>query len=135
VDIPAICLKHTTWQITENFSDGLILDFKNNILFLEQEGWDSNLLHTGESRVQTLLGMRFIWTHPHRSQGPLSLPYNGHQVSFLQVKQPGLGADHPTTSGIKFQYIRAIHQPLLYACLAHYDIACILYKTMDVTNW
>ena len=36
-------------------------------------------------------------TRPDRPWGPLSL-YNGHPVSFPEVKRPGLGFNHPSPS-------------------------------------
>jgi hypothetical protein len=38
-------------------------------------------------------------THPDRSSGPPSLLYNEYWVSFLEIKQPGCGVDHPMPFG------------------------------------
>jgi hypothetical protein len=37
-------------------------------------------------------------THPDWPWGPPSLLYNVYQVSFLGVKRPGCGVDHPLPS-------------------------------------
>ena len=38
---------------------------------------------------------------PDRPWGPPSLLYNGYRVSFLGVKRPGRGVDHPLPSSAK----------------------------------
>jgi hypothetical protein len=42
--------------------------------------------------------MRIFRTRPDRPWGPHSLLYSGYWVSFLEVKRPGRGANHPPTS-------------------------------------
>jgi len=37
-------------------------------------------------------------TRPDRSWGPPRLLYNGYRVTFPEVKQPGLGVNHPSPS-------------------------------------
>jgi hypothetical protein len=36
-----------------------------------------------------------------RSWSPYSLLYNGYRISFLQVKWPERGLDHPLSSGVE----------------------------------
>ena len=36
-------------------------------------------------------------TRPDRPWGPPNLPYNGYRVSFLEVKRPVRGVNHPPT--------------------------------------
>ena len=43
-------------------------------------------------------GGEIFHTHPDQPWGPPSLLYNGYQVSFPGVKQPGRGVDHPPPS-------------------------------------
>ena len=40
---------------------------------------------------------------PHPPWGPPSLLYNGYRVSFLVVKRPGRGADHPPPSSAEVE--------------------------------
>ena len=42
-------------------------------------------------------------TCPDRPWGPTSLLYNGYRVSFLGVKRPGRGADHPLPSSAEVE--------------------------------
>ena len=39
--------------------------------------------------------LRIFRTRPDRPWGPISLLYNGYRVSFLGVKRPERGANHP----------------------------------------
>ena len=47
------------------------------------------------------VGGEIFRTHPGGPWGPPSLLYNGYLVSFLVVKQLGLGVDHPPSSSTK----------------------------------
>jgi hypothetical protein len=53
------------------------------------------------------LGIKLQWearlsTNTHTGPGgPHSLLYDGYQISFPKVKQPGCGTDHPPTSSAK----------------------------------
>jgi hypothetical protein len=44
-------------------------------------------------------GGEIFRTRPDRSWGPPNLLYNGHRVSFPEVKRPGRVVDHPPLSG------------------------------------
>jgi hypothetical protein len=65
------------------------------------EGFEEfcNFVDRWESHAEYLIWeLLFFRTYPNQPFGPPSLLYNGHQVSFLGVKQPGLGVDHPPPS-------------------------------------
>ena len=46
-------------------------------------------------RIECQLGGEIFLTRPDLPWGPRSLLYNGPRVSFLRVKRPGRGVDHP----------------------------------------
>jgi hypothetical protein len=65
-----------------------------------------NIRHTDSSVSITtcyrleVLGIESLWGRdfPDQPWGPPSLLYNGYRVSFLGVKWPGRGIDHPPPS-------------------------------------
>jgi hypothetical protein len=65
-------------------------------------GWDSIVgiatRYGLEGRVSNPSGGNFDPTRPDRPWDPRILLYNGYLVSFLGVKLPGRGADHPLPS-------------------------------------
>jgi len=57
--------------------------------------WYSNLVNVGSMVLEPQWG-EISQTHPEWPQGSSSLLYNGYQVFFPEVKQPGHGANHPS---------------------------------------
>jgi hypothetical protein len=70
--ILAISLKHTTWQITEKFSDDIIFYFKN-----KHEGWDSvvGVVTCYRLDSQTLMETRFF--------GPIQTGPKAHSATCI----------------------------------------------------
>ena len=77
-------------------------------------GWESIVGIATHYRTSNL-GIKFWWggknfrTHPHWPWGPSSLPYNAYWVPFLEVKQLGLGINHPSPSSTPVKESRTIH--------------------------
>jgi len=61
--------------------------------------WDSSrrsdALRGGRSGNRIAVGREIFPIRPGRPWGPPSLLYNGYRVSFLGIKRPARGADHP----------------------------------------
>jgi hypothetical protein len=53
------------------------------------------------ARGSNSIGREIFRTRPDRAWGPPSLLYNWYRVSFLGVKRPGRGVDHPPQSSVE----------------------------------
>jgi len=49
----------------------------------------------GGLAIESRCGVKILRTHPDWPWGSPSLVYSGYWVSFLGVKRPGRGVDHP----------------------------------------
>jgi hypothetical protein len=68
---------------------------KYSLLNTNSAAWNC-LLHVNWMVWEWNPGGREVFlTHPDRPMGPPSLIYNEYQVSFLGVKRPRRGVDHP----------------------------------------
>jgi len=81
----------------------------------QQHSLYSDSLQAGRSRDRIPVGRKIFCTHPHQSWNPPRPLYNGCRVTFLVVKQPGCGTDHPPPSNAE---IKKIHQLPLWAVTA-----------------
>ena len=61
----------------------------------------SDSLRTGRSGDRIPVGGGISLTRPDRTWCPPRLLYNEYRVSFLQVKRPGRGVEHPPPSDVE----------------------------------
>ena len=57
----------------------------------------------GGSGIESRWGRNFSHPSPDRPWDPPRLLYNGHRVSFPEVKRPGRGANHPPSPSAEFE--------------------------------
>ena len=63
----------------------------------------SDWLRAGQSGDRFPVGGEIFRSRPDRRWGPPSLLYSGYQASYLGVKRPGRGVDHPLSSSTEIK--------------------------------
>jgi len=95
------------------------------ILGSGERSWYNNVVKVESVVLEPQWG-EISQTHPEWPQGSYSLLYNGYQVSFPEVKQPGHGVNHPSSLALHLSSLPAwnVIERFTHLPIVHLLIVC-----------